>query len=69
MPARRRAGIRVLLEEVSRGRPTACEDAWMPLLRFTNDHGDLTDQRRFVWLKTDLPGLSLGAASSSECDK
>jgi integrase/recombinase XerD len=33
------------------------------------DHRDLTDQRRFVWLTTDLPGLSLGAASSSECDK
>ncbi len=33
------------------------------------DHRDLAAQRRFVWLTTDLPGLSLGAASSSKCHK
>ena len=34
------------------------------------DHQDLTDQRRSVWLMTDLPELGFSVASaSSGCDK
>jgi len=33
------------------------------------DHRDMTDQRRFLWLTADLPGLTLSVAPSSGCDK